>query len=383
MTEGAPLGALVRLFLRLGFSGFGGPLVHIALMETEVVERRKWLSKEQFLEGLSLCQMLPGPASTQLGVLICYLRGGLLGGVVGGAAFVLPGFSVMLALTLLYARYGALPGLQGIFLGIGPAVIAVIGFSAWRLGRAACTGLGLGLLALAGFLLTALLNLDTVIVLLLCGGSWAAYRRVADGEATLRAWTLPLLMTAGPEVYARLAWLWLKMGALVYGGGYVIIPVVRGEAVRRFGWLSDRVFLDGLALGQVTPGPIVNLSVFVGYQKYFTAARELGEKLARRGWRLVYGGGSVGLMGVLSRAVLAGGGHVTGVIPKALLDLGVGERGVSELIVTDGLRDRKAIMDERGDAFVALPGGLGTLEEVLEVLTLKQLGYHTKPVVVL
>ncbi len=133
---------------------------------------------------------------------------------------------------------------------------------------------------------------------------------------------------------------------------------------------------------------IAAVTVFCGSsnaveQKYFTAARELGEKLARRGWRLVYGGGSVGLMGVLSRAVLAGGGHVTGVIPKALLDLGVGEGGVSELIVTDGLRDRKAIMDERGDAFVALPGGLGTLEEVLEVLTLKQLGYHTKPVVVL
>jgi hypothetical protein len=133
---------------------------------------------------------------------------------------------------------------------------------------------------------------------------------------------------------------------------------------------------------------IAAVTVFCGSsdaveQKYFTAAGELGEKLARRGWRLVYGGGSVGLMGVLSRAVLAGGGHVTGVIPKALLDLGVGERGVSELIVTDGLRDRKAIMDERGDAFVALPGGLGTLEEVLEVLTLKQLGYHTKPVVVL
>jgi len=118
-------------------------------------------------------------------------------------------------------------------------------------------------------------------------------------------------------------------------------------------------------------------------EKYFTAARELGEKLARRAWRLVYGGGSVGLMGVLSRAVLAQGGHVTGVIPKVLLDLGVGERNVSELIVTDGLRDRKAIMDARGDAFVALPGGLGTLEEVLEALTLKQLGYHRKPVVVL
>ena len=117
--------------------------------------------------------------------------------------------------------------------------------------------------------------------------------------------------------------------------------------------------------------------------KYFAAARELGEKIAWRGWRLVYGGGSVGLMGVLGRAVLAHGGHVTGVIPKALLDLGVGDRGVSELVVTDGMRDRKAIMDERGDAFVALPGGLGTLEEVLEVLTLKQLGYHSKPITVL
>jgi len=133
---------------------------------------------------------------------------------------------------------------------------------------------------------------------------------------------------------------------------------------------------------------ISSLTVFCGSSndvedKYFAAAQELGGKMARRGWRLVYGGGSVGLMGVLSRAVLDGGGHVTGVIPKVLLDLGVGERGVSELVVTDGLRDRKAIMDERGDAFVALPGGLGTLEEVLEVMTLKQLGYHGKAVVVL
>ena len=133
---------------------------------------------------------------------------------------------------------------------------------------------------------------------------------------------------------------------------------------------------------------ISSVTVFCGSsdaveEKYVAAARELGEKMARRRWRLVYGGGSVGLMGALSRAVLAHGGHVTGVIPRVLLDLGVGDRGVSELIVTDGLRDRKAIMDERGDAFVALPGGLGTLEEVLEALTLKQLGYHTKPVAVL
>jgi len=140
--------------------------------------------------------------------------------------------------------------------------------------------------------------------------------------------------------------------------------------------------------GRVDGRSISALTVFCGSSdlvddKYFAAARELGEKMARRGWRLVYGGGSVGLMGVLSRAVLGGGGEVTGVIPRALLELGVGERRVSELVVTDGLRDRKAIMDERGDAFIALPGGLGTLEEVLEVMTLKQLGYHTKAIAVL
>ena len=117
--------------------------------------------------------------------------------------------------------------------------------------------------------------------------------------------------------------------------------------------------------------------------RFFDAARELGEKLVKRGWGLVYGGGSVGLMGVLSRTMLAAGGHVTGVIPRVLLDLGVGETAVSELVVTDGLRDRKAIMDTRGDAFVALPGGIGTLEEVLEALTLKQLGYHRKAIAVL
>jgi chromate transporter len=261
-----PLGELVRLFLRLGFAGFGGPLVHIAMMETEVVERRRWLSKQEFLDGLALCQMLPGPASTQLGVLICHTRGGLAGALLGGAAFILPGFCVMLLFTLLYDRWGSLPALGPVFAGIAPAVVAVILFSAWRLGRSAVTRLDLALLCAAGFVLTAMLRLDTALTLLLCGAMAVALRRLVAGTATARAWAVPALVTAAPEVYARLAWLWIKMGALVYGGGYVIIPAVRGEAVGRFGWMSDRVFLDGLALGQMTPGPIVNLSVFVGYQ---------------------------------------------------------------------------------------------------------------------
>ena len=266
MSSPPSLGVLVRLFLRLGFAGFGGPLVHIAMMETEVVERRRWLSKQEFLDGLALCQMLPGPASTQLGVLICHARGGLAGALIGGAAFILPGFCVMLAFTLLYERWGALPALGPVFAGIAPAVVAVILFSAWRLGRSAVTRLDVALVFGAGFAMTAWLRLDTALTLILCGAAAAVLRRLASGGATARAWAMPALVTAAPEVYSRLAWLWIKMGALVYGGGYVIIPVVRGEAVQRFGWMSDRVFLDGLALGQMTPGPIVNLSVFVGYQ---------------------------------------------------------------------------------------------------------------------
>ena len=266
MSGPRSLGALARLFLRLGFAGFGGPLVHIAMMESEVVERRRWLSKQEFLDGLALCQMLPGPASTQLGVLICHARGGLPGALIGGAAFILPGFGVMLAFTLLYERWGALPILGPVFTGIAPAVVAVILFSAWRLGRSAVTRLDAALLCTSGFMLTVWLRLDTALTLILCGAAAVVLRRLAAGSATARAWVMPALVTAAPEVYARLAWLWVKMGALVYGGGYVIIPVVRGEAVQRFGWMSDRVFLDGLALGQMTPGPIVNFSVFVGYQ---------------------------------------------------------------------------------------------------------------------
>ena len=232
MSGPRPLGALVRLFLRLGFAGFGGPLVHIAIMETEVVERRRWLSKQEFLDALALCQVLPGPASTQLGVLICHARGGLAGALTGGAAFILPGFCVMLAFTLFYERWGALPVLGPVFAGIAPVVVAVILFSAWRLGRSAVTRVDLAVLCGAGFILTIWLRLDTALTLILCGAAAVIGRRLADRAATAGAWALPVIVTAAPEFYARLAWLWIKMGALVYGGGYVIIPVVRGEAVR-------------------------------------------------------------------------------------------------------------------------------------------------------
>ena len=265
---------LCGYFLRLGFSGFGGPLAHIAMMEAETVERRGWLSKAQFMEGLALCQMLPGPASTQLGIYIGYLRGGLQGAILSGLAFILPGFAIITTLAWLYGHYGTLPQVQGAFTGINPAVVAIVVFACWRLGRSAVTSVPLGLLAGAAFLATWLWRTDTVFVLLAAGGLGVFLARVrgAAAGAALLAVAPPLpAVLAGQSGAASfpaldLAWLFFKTGAFVYGGGYVILPFIYREAVQRYGWLDPQTFLDGIALGQITPGPIVNLSAFVGYQ---------------------------------------------------------------------------------------------------------------------
>lgn len=265
---------LCRLFLRLGVSGFGGPLAHIAMMEAEAVERRGWLSKAQFMEGLALCQMLPGPASTQLGIYIGYLRAGFRGAILSGLAFILPGFAIITSLTWLYSRYGTLPRIQGMFTGINPAVVAIVAFACWRLGRSAVTTLPLGVLAGAAFLATWLWQADAVLILLAAGCLGVLIERArgaAAGFALLAATpALPAAPIALPGVAGLpaldLAWLFFKAGAFVYGGGYIILPFVYREAVERYGWLDLRTFLDGIALSQITPGPIVNLSAFVGYQ---------------------------------------------------------------------------------------------------------------------
>lgn len=262
------LWSLCRLFLRLGFSGFGGPLAHIAMMETEAVERRGWLSKAQFMEGLALCQLLPGPASTQLGIYIGYLRAGLRGALLSGIAFILPGFAIITTLTWLYGRYGTLPRVQGAFTGINPVVVTIILFACWRLGRSAVTTLPLGLLAAAAFLATWVWRADAALVLLAAGGLGVLLARARWGTAGFALLAAAPALPATPASFPALdlAWLFFKAGAFVYGGGYVILPFVYREAVGRYGWFDLKTFTDGIALGQITPGPIVNISAFVGFQ---------------------------------------------------------------------------------------------------------------------
>lgn len=248
------LGQIVRTFLRLGAVGFGGPAAHIALMQEELVERRRWIDRERFLEALGAANLVPGPTSSQLAVHAGYLLRGQPGALLAGLAFALPSVLLMIGLSAAYFAAGERPLLDDLFAGLQPVVIAVLVVTLWRL-RSAVTGwLHAGLAVAAAALTVATPSL---------GPAWL----LAAGVVALGA-SRPRPRLAREETGAAavltLAWVFLKTGALLFGGGYVLIPLLEPEVLAH-GWLSRAEFLDGIALGQATPGPIVTTSAFVGY----------------------------------------------------------------------------------------------------------------------
>jgi chromate transporter len=265
---------LALLFLKLGTTAFGGPAAHIALMEDEVVGRRRWLTREAFLDYLGATNLIPGPNSTEMAIHIGHSRGGWPGLVVAGISFILPAALIVCAAAWAYVTYGSLPAVSGVLYGVKPVVIAVVVQALWGLGRTAVKDLRL---AAVGLLSVAALAAGTHELAVLAGaGVLAAVARRPRAGGHLAAMTIGGCAAGGASASAAAAsavpfalWpmflLFAKIGAVLFGSGYVLLAFLRADFVERLGWLTEAQLLDAIAVGQVTPGPVFTTATFVGY----------------------------------------------------------------------------------------------------------------------
>jgi chromate transporter len=269
-------------FFKIGAMSYGGPAI-MGLMQTEFQEKRAWLSKERFLEGLALVSMLPGAGATQLGIYLGYMRAGWWGGALAGLCFIVPAFAIMLALTAVYAEYGALPAAKGVFYGLGPVVVGIFVVAVYRLGRNAVGDVWQGAFTVGAALLAAFSPLGIVPTLLLAGALGVArygHRRAGIAAAVTVLITAGLASWAGSSLdpaaltfandgqtgLVDIALFFFGVGAFSFGGGLSMLAFMQDQVVNQLHWLTDREFLDGLALGQLTPGPILMVAAFVGYK---------------------------------------------------------------------------------------------------------------------
>jgi chromate transporter len=268
-TEPSRLAELFRFFSRLGITAFGGPAAHIALMEHETVEHRHWLSREQFLDLVGACNLLPGPSSTQVAMALGYTRAGWAGLAVAGACFIVPAACATLALAWAYVRYGSLPQTQGLLYGAKPVMIAIIAQAIWRLRQMALRRwilAGVGIACFAAMLAGA----QPLAVLLAAGALLAllsAVRRL-QVRRTRSIAALPLALAAGVPASASLLSIilvFLKLGVVVFGSGYVLLAFLQTDLVDRLHWVTEAQLLDAVTAGQVTPGPVFATATFLGY----------------------------------------------------------------------------------------------------------------------
>jgi chromate transporter len=266
--EKGRLAEVARQFLRLGLIAYGGPAAHVAMMEEEFVRRRGWVTRERFLDLLGAVSLLPGPSSTELAIHLGEIRAGLAGLVVAGACFILPAAFLVTALAWAYLKFAAVPEVTGLFFGIKPVVVALIAQAVWSLGKTALRNVPLSALALAVVLL-AVAGVPAVWLLIVAGFFWMALwegKRLAGNRAALGAWIGLGTGGAGGAFGALpIFFYFLKIGAILVGSGYVLLPVLRADLVVKFHWLSDSQLLDAVAVTQATPGPFFTVATFIGY----------------------------------------------------------------------------------------------------------------------
>src|SRR6266852_3016584 len=263
---------LVRYYLRLGTLGFGGPVALCGQMEKELVQERRWLSKEEMRDGIAVCQSLPGPLAIQVGIFISYLRGGFWGAWAGGWAFILPNFIIVSALGALYVHFSGLPILTAIFYGVSPAVIALILHSCYRLAKLGMEDWLQWAIAAACFLVTVAVQAEVAVLFVASGligvlyyGSLFRRRAAAPSATAVVSGVAGIGKIAGFPILGKLLLFFLKAGSLTFGSGLVIVPFLEKGLVQNTGWLNERQFLVAVAIGMISPGPVVITATFVGY----------------------------------------------------------------------------------------------------------------------
>jgi chromate transporter len=266
----------VRYYLRLGLLGFGGPVALVGQMEREMVAGRGWVTKDEMREGIAICQSLPGPLAIQVGIWLSYLRGGFWGAWAGGWAFILPNFIIVSVMGALYVHFGGLPWVTAIFYGVSPAVIALILHSCYRLTKLGMDDWLQWALAAAAFVVTVTVRAEVAWIFLASGvvgilyyGSLLQTRSSASTTSSL-VLGIPLLVGAdggasSGAMLGKLFTFFVKAGSLTFGSGLVIVPFLEKGLVQQTGWLNEREFLVAVAMGMMSPGPVVITATFVGY----------------------------------------------------------------------------------------------------------------------
>ena len=271
--EAGRLGEVVFYFLRLGLLGFGGPVALVGQMERELVSDRKWLSKEQMREAIAICQSLPGPLAIQVGIYISYLRAGFWGAWAGGWAFIFPNFVIVAALGALYVYLGDLKPVTAVFYGVSPAVIALILHSCYRLAKLGMEDWIQWVIAAVCFVVTIVLQAEVALLFIGAGIVGILYYGnifSRSSTSTLQSVSVvPMLAQLAPvasgSTLTKLLLFFLKAGSLTFGSGLVIVPFLEQGLVQQYNWLDQRQFLIAVAIGMISPGPVVITATFVGY----------------------------------------------------------------------------------------------------------------------
>ena len=264
------LGELALVFLKLGTIAFGGPAAHIAMMEDEVVRRRHWMTRDEFLDLLGAANLIPGPNSTELAIHVGHRQAGWAGLVVAGASFILPAALIVTAFAWAYVRYGSLPEVAGILYGVKPVIIVIVLQALWSLGKTAIKTKFLAAIGLACVALTWL-GVHELLILAGAGLLVALVRTFAQrNDRRLLSISFAFLLQSTATATSTFGLLplflfFLKVGAILYGSGYVLLAFIRADLVERWHWLTESQLLDAIAVGQVTPGPVFTTATFIGY----------------------------------------------------------------------------------------------------------------------